>query len=158
MSTLVLTRSTEIPAPVAEVWDVVSDLDGYYRHAPGLAGSSVVAGSGRGARRRCVDTAGAAWEETCTTFAHADRVVIDVDAATYPPKYRALFSAVRGTWTVRPGEGGTLVEIRFDLTLRRLLPAGATGRALAARFHPEMDAILASYARQLRSGQVPPTA
>jgi ribosome-associated toxin RatA of RatAB toxin-antitoxin module len=153
MRTLALTRSRPIAAPLPAVWAVVSDLDGYHRHAPGLAASAVIAGSGQGARRRCTDTAGASWQETCTVFAAQDRVVIEVDVATYPAKYRALFTAVRGTWSVRPSaDGGTVAELHFDLTLRRLLPGRAARRAVAARFHPEMDAILASYAEQALAG------
>ena len=33
MRTLTLERSRLIDAPVAQVWDVISDLGGYHRHA-----------------------------------------------------------------------------------------------------------------------------
>lgn len=55
-----------IDAPVSLVWEIVADLDAYHRHVGSLAESTVVEGAGEGAQRRCVDTAGSTWTETCT--------------------------------------------------------------------------------------------
>ncbi len=149
MSTLVLQRSRDIPAPVAEVWALVSELDAYHHHVASLAETRVVAGSGQGARRRCVDVTGAAWEESCTVWEPRARVVVEVDVATYPAKLRALFTAVRGTWGVQPIAGGTRAWLSFELRLRPVPGLATVMGAFRGRFERQLDEILASYARSL---------
>lgn len=145
MSTLTFERSLIIAAPVADVWAIVADLDGYARHTASLAETTVVSGAGEEARRRCVDTAGNAWEETCTVWSPEQSYTIEVDVSTYPAKYRALFRSFAGTWSVEPVDEGTRVTIRFEAELRRLPGLPVLGRALVRRGKSDIDAILSSY-------------
>ena len=115
-------------------------------HAPSLTASQVVAGAGEGSRRCCVDTAGDSWQEACVVWDHQRQIVIEVDVATYPLKYRALFAAVRGTWSVEPITAGTRIHLRFDLTPRAVPGIRRLVQQMLPRFAHEMDQILASYA------------
>lgn len=153
MSTLTLERSRIIDAPVADVWAIVSDLDGYHRHAATLADTTVLSGTGMGARRQCIDTDGNIWKETCTLWVPEQRYTVDVDVTTYPAKYRVLFRRFTGTWSVAPEGGGTLVTIRFEAELRRFPGLPTLARLLARRSESDIDAILDSYNKTtIRSG------
>jgi ribosome-associated toxin RatA of RatAB toxin-antitoxin module len=155
MPTLTVHRSCVIPAPVEQVWAVVADLDGYHRHAPSLTASQVVAGAGEGARRRCVDTAGDSWEESCVRWEDHRQVVIEVDVSTYPWKLRSLLVAVRGTWSVEPAADGTTAALRFELTPRAVPGVRHLVQQLLPRFEREMDQILDSYADEILRGARP---
>ena len=97
-----------------DAWSVVADLDGYHRHVPGLVRSDIVSGAGVGAVRECEDTAGGTWRETVTEWVPGRRVRVDVDVATYPSRFRALFHGFTGEWWTDDGRVG----IRFTATMR----------------------------------------
>ncbi|HEX6197279.1 MAG TPA: SRPBCC family protein [Jiangellaceae bacterium] len=145
MSTLTFQRSLIIAAPVADVWATVSDLDGYAGHTSSLAETTVTSGAGAGARRRCVDATGKAWEETCAAWSPEQEYTIEVDVSTYPAKYRALFRSFTGTWSTTPVDEGTRVTIRFEAVLRRFPGRFILARALTRRSESEIDTILNSY-------------
>lgn len=147
--TLEVERVTDLPADV--LWPVIADLDGYAGHAPSLSSTTVLAGAGDGARRRCVDARGRAWEETCVLWEEGRRYAVDVDVATYPVDLRAIFRTFRGTWEVEPRpEGGSTMRMRFSGDVR----GGRAGRAIvdrmAASARRDLEATLTSYERAAR--------
>ncbi|ROO52017.1 polyketide cyclase/dehydrase/lipid transport protein [Micromonospora sp. Llam0] len=147
LNRLTLQRSRIIRAPLPDVWEIISDLDGYHRHTDTLAVTTVISGAGQGARRRCVDSSARDWQETCTLWQPHDRYVMDVDVSTYPAAYRAMFRTFTGAWSVAPVDGGTQVTIRFDARLRRVPGLAALARLHAERGGADMEAILDSYQR-----------
>ena len=145
MQTLTIERSIIVDAPASAVWAVVADLDGYQRHAANLRETRVIRGSGRDARRRCVDSSGRAWEESCIVWQPEQRYVIDVDVSTYPIGYRAMFSSFRGTWSLHAVHSTTELTLRFDAVLRRVPGIKALADQLARQAGADVEAILASY-------------
>lgn len=61
-------------------------------------------------------------------------------------------SAITGTLSVEPFDGGTRVTIRFDAELRRVPGLPTLARKLAERSRSELDAILDSYHQAAMSG------
>ena len=147
MPAMTLERTRPVVAPPAAVWEIVADLDGYHAHTDTLRDTVVLTGSGEGARRRCVDAGGADWEEACVLWEPGHRYAVEVDIPTYPLKFRTLFRAFRGTWTVEPAEEGSTVSLRFDAELRRIPGIAKVVEAMAKKNEPVIDAILDSYAR-----------
>lgn len=151
MTRMTLERSRVIDAPVERVWGVLSDLDGYHSHAPALTHTRVLDSAGEigaGTRRRCEDTSGSTWEETCTLWEPNSRYVIEVDVSTYPARYRSLFRRFRGIWSVAPTTDGdaTVATLTFDVELRRVPGVRLLAERMAARSGADLDSILASYA------------
>jgi len=144
---MTLERSRIIDAPLSLVWEIISDLDAYHQHTDTLTETTVISGEGQGATRRCVDASGNDWEETCTIWETEERYAIDVDVSTYPAKYRSLFRAFKGTWSVEPVGGQTLVTIRFEAELRRIPGLAMLVNKLAERSRSDVEAILDSYTR-----------
>ena len=136
-------RTRPVTVDIAVAWSVMSDMAGYAAHVDGLAETTVVAGAGLGAVRRCVDTSGADWHETCVVWEPGAGFTVEVDVNSYPLKFRTLFSAFRGTWWVEPRSAGTVIGITFEAELRPL--ARAMGRQIEHRLTEDLDAILASY-------------
>ena len=147
MTRFSLERSRIIHADLPTVWKVIADLDGYHQHTDTLTGTTVVSGAGEGARRRCVDSAGNDWEETCTVWEPEKRYVIDVDVSTYPARFRAMFKEFRGTWSVGHTNDGTEVTVRFDAALRGIPGLSKLVDRLAERSGSDVEAILESYDR-----------
>jgi ribosome-associated toxin RatA of RatAB toxin-antitoxin module len=145
MTMMTLERSRVIDATVAQLWEIISDLDGFHRHTTTLSETTVIAGADLGARRRCVDSSGGAWEETCTVWVPLKEYVVDVDVSTYPAKYRAIFRTFTGTWRVEPVDRGTRVTIRFDAELRRVPGLAKLVARHSERSLSDLDAILDSY-------------
>lgn len=144
--TLEVERDTDLPAAV--LWPIVADLDGFADHVASLSDTTVVAGAGDGARRRCVDGRGRDWEETCTLWEEGRRYVVEVDVSTYPADLRAMFRSFRGTWEVvpRPG-GGSTIRLRFDGDVRGGRVGASVANRMAARARPDLEATLDSYVR-----------
>lgn len=147
--TLAVERSRAVAADPEAAWSVISDMAGYADHVDGLAETRIVEGSGLGAVRRCVDTSGADWQETCVAWEPGRSFSVEVDTASYPLKFRTLFSAFRGTWWVEPIDGETIIGIRFDADLRRM--ARAMRSQIEQRIERDLDDILGSYATAIRS-------
>lgn len=57
-----------LAAPPAAVWPLISNHTLYSRLAPNLSTVEVISEPGAPLRRRCVNTAGRGWEETCTLW------------------------------------------------------------------------------------------
>ncbi|MDX1746263.1 MAG: SRPBCC family protein, partial [Halobacteriales archaeon] len=80
-----------VDAPVSVVWDVISDQDLYADAAPNLMAVEILEGEGTGMVRRCVDTDGNAWTETCVAWEENQgfRIAVDVTDSDF---HRPLFT------------------------------------------------------------------
>lgn len=109
--------SRSVAAPPEVVWDVVVDPDVYERVAPNLDEVTVVTGAGPGMVRRCVDTGGNEWTETCTDWedGRSFSVAVDVETSDF---HRRLFSRFEGTWTCEDRADDVLVTIALDCETR----------------------------------------
>ena len=145
MTDVTIERSKLVDTTPERAWDVIADLDGYHRHVRGLRNTDVVSGTGQGAVRHCTDSAGSDWFETCDVWVPGSHYSVDVDVSTYPLKYRALFSAFRGTWSVTPEDGETRIGMRFDATLRRVPGISMLVDRLIEQSSADLDATLDSY-------------
>ncbi|HKJ59201.1 MAG TPA: SRPBCC family protein [Halobacteriales archaeon] len=72
-----LTRHRTADAPPSAVWDVVTDHALYADVAPNLATVEVLGGEGTGHVRRCVDTDGNEWTESCSHWETATTERLD---------------------------------------------------------------------------------
>ena len=145
MTNVTIERSKLIDASPDRAWQVIADMNGYQDHVTGLSTTEVVSGDGVGAVRHCVDTSGADWYETCDVWEPGSHYSVDVDVSTYPLKYRALFSAFRGTWSVTPSGDGTVIGMRFDATLRNVPGVAKLVKRLVEQSTADLDATLESY-------------
>lgn len=97
-----------------EVWEIVTDHEAYGRVAPNLSKVEATAPNGPELTRRCWDTRGKYWDETCSLWDEGRRFVVDVDtdADDYPYPLQSL----RGEWRVAQiDDSHTSVTIRFEL-------------------------------------------
>ena len=107
-----LTGRRTVDAPTAVVWDVITDHELYAEVAPNLATVEVLDGEGIGLVRRCVDTDGNAWTESCTRWEEGESfaVAVDVESSEF---HRRLFTRFDGEWTLQEGTDGVTITIRF---------------------------------------------
>lgn len=108
-------RTVNAPAPI--VWDVLSDHALYADAAPNLARVDVVDGEGAALTRRCVDTNGNTWTESCTWWEPGEGfgVRVDVDDSGF---HRRLFSRFEGEWKMAETPDGIEITIAFEFTTR----------------------------------------
>jgi len=114
--TIKFTRHINVPTPIA--WDIISDLEQYADYAPNLSWAKVVDGHGEGLVRRCADTNGGEWNETCVLWDEGRAYSVQVDTSDYPYP----FSFVQGTWGVEPEDDGTLVTMQFEVQPQPHIP------------------------------------
>ena len=145
MTDVTIERSKLIDATPERAWEIIADMDAYHGHVKGLQATDVVSGTGLGAVRHCTDTSGGDWYETCDVWEPGSHYSVEVDVSTYPLKYRALFSAFRGTWSVNPEDGKTRIGMRFDATLRKVPGVGKLVDRLVEQSSADLDATLDSY-------------
>jgi len=125
--------SRRIAATPERVWPVISDHQGYADVADNLSRVEIVSGDGLGMTRRCYDTKGRGWNETCVLWDEGRAFSFEVDTSDYPFPLRE----VRGTWSVEPeggsvepeggvepADGGSVITMRFDIVAKY----GAPGR------------------------------
>jgi ribosome-associated toxin RatA of RatAB toxin-antitoxin module len=105
------------------VWAVVADVALYAQLATGLSHVEILEGDGQGLRRRCYDTRGRGWNETCTVWEPGRRFQMRVDTASYPFPLRLLLRSFQGTWSVDPAPEGARITVGFDAE-PRLGPLG----------------------------------
>jgi ribosome-associated toxin RatA of RatAB toxin-antitoxin module len=117
-----------VEAGAERVWEVVSDAANLADHAPNLSKSEVIAGDGEGMVRRCYNSGGAGWSETCTLWQPGHRYTMEVDTSDYPYP----LSQMRGTWEVRERGDGALIHLRYDYTVKY----GPLGALLAILLRP----------------------
>lgn len=115
MRTITLERS--IGAPPGLVWEVVTDHDRYGELAPNLDFVDVVEGESDDLVRRCVDTDGNEWTETCIewTDGRKFRVSVDVPNSDF---HRRLFHRFEGEWAVIDRPDDVLVTMTFAYETR----------------------------------------
>jgi ribosome-associated toxin RatA of RatAB toxin-antitoxin module len=117
-----------IEAPRADAWAVLSDLDGWARHAPNLSKTEVIAGTTEGAVRECHNKAGKSWRETCTLWQPGRRYVMEVDTSSYPYP----MTLMRGTFSADESGHGARVSLHFDYQFKY----GLLGRMVGVLTRP----------------------
>lgn len=113
MYTVQINRNINVPQHIA--WDIISDLEQYADYAPNLSWAKVISGQGEGLVRRCADTNGGEWNETCVFWDEGNIYSIQVDTSDYPYP----FTFVQGTWSVKETHKGTDLTMKFDIQLKQ---------------------------------------
>lgn len=111
MAQISMQRSFDAPADV--VWEVVTDPDVYAAVAPNLSSVEIVDGEREDMTRRCVDTDGNVWTESCHHWkeGQAFGVTVDVENSDF---HRRLFDRFEGTWNLADRETDVLVTMQFE--------------------------------------------
>ena len=126
MATLTFERTVAVPSDVA--WDVLSDQAAFREAAPNLSEVELPEGLAVGAPRRCADTDGQWWDETCTRYDPGRAYAFAVDTQN-SPVHRRMFRSFGGTFEVTPeadDDDTARVSMRFDYEPRY----GPLGRLL----------------------------
>lgn len=118
-----------VDAPIAVVWDVITDHDLYAEVAPNLSTVDVLEGEGDGMVRRCVDTNGNEWTESCTRWENHRAYAVTVDVA-HSEFHRRLFTRFEGEWRLSEDDNGVRITIQFEFAPRY----GPFGRLISAFF------------------------
>lgn len=115
MTTLTYRRTVSGPPEV--VWDVLTDHALYAEAAPNLATVEVVEGEGQGMVRRCIDTRGNEWLETCTDWREGEAfsVAVDVEGSDF---HRRLFHRFEGRWGLEEDAEGVTMVMTFEFDPR----------------------------------------
>lgn len=113
MPTLEYQRTVDAPPSI--VWDVITDHELYAEAAPNLERIEVIEGEADSLVRRCVDTDGNEWTETCTLWSAGERFVVSVDVVE-SDFHRHLFSRFEGEWGLADSPDGVEISIAFDFT------------------------------------------
>lgn len=112
-----ITMDRTVDAPAAVVWDVVTDHELYAEAAPNLSTVEVVEGDKEGLVRRCVDTNGNEWTETCSRWEEGRAFAVDVDVE-HSDFHARLFRRFEGEWRVSEQPDGVCITIRFEFEPR----------------------------------------
>ena len=116
-----ITRTLDASAET--LWASVIDHETYGRIAPNLSKVEATGPNGPDLTRRCWDTRGRHWDESCVAWdeGHSFAVEVDTAAEDYPYPLRTL----AGSWTVEPVDTThASVTVRFELRPKPG-PAGA---------------------------------
>ncbi|WP_136601328.1 type II toxin-antitoxin system RatA family toxin [Salinigranum halophilum] len=115
MTTISMHRTVDAPRTV--VWDVITDHELYGDVAPNLSSVSVVEGKGEGLIRRCVDTDGNEWTESCTHWeaCQSYAVSVHVENSVF---HRRFFTRMDGEWRLSEHDDGVRITITFDFDPR----------------------------------------
>jgi Polyketide cyclase / dehydrase and lipid transport len=100
-----------VPVPPEVAWQVMTDHSGYAEVADNLSKVEVVSGHGLGMVRRCQDTRGHGWSETCTAWEEGRAFAFTVH--TGAPDYPYPLSELKGLWRVEPCQAGSKVTLEF---------------------------------------------
>ncbi len=137
---MTLTASLATSASAERVWQVMSDQEGYADVADNIGRVEILSGRGQGMIRRCSDTAGRSWRETCTLWedgrAFAFRVHTEAEDYPYP------IAELAGAWSLTPGTGSTRITMRFDIRAKPGLVNRALFALMAAPFARICDRLL----------------
>lgn len=107
------TRSASLPGAADVVWSVVGEVTGTENEH--LAVQEIVSGSGEGMIRRCVDTDGHEWTETCSIWEPGRRYRFDVDVDAHPLPMRTMSAEVAAEPANAVGQAdSTTVSITFE--------------------------------------------
>lgn len=115
MTTISMQRTVD--APRAVIWDVITDQKLYGELAPNLSSVTVVGGAGEGMIRRCVDTDGNEWTESCTHWEErrAYAVSVHVEHSVF---HRRFFTRFDGEWRLSEDDDAVRITITFDFDPR----------------------------------------
>jgi hypothetical protein len=105
----VIEVSRRLPIAANRIWPLLTDHQLYGRLAPNLSAVEVVSQPGETLRRRCTNTGGQQWQESCTLWQEGRRFAVEVDPTDYPYPIHTM----RGLWQVDPDPLGSIVTMRF---------------------------------------------
>jgi len=134
-----------LAAPASDVWPLLTDHDLYGRLAPNLLRVEVLGGEGAGMQRRCYDTLGRGWNETCTLWDAGRQFAVDVDTSDYPYPLHTM----RGRWQVEPDGDRSTVSMDFELVPRPGVLGGVFVATMLVVFKPVVRRILRGWEREL---------
>lgn len=134
-----------VTAPASAVWPLLSDHELYGRLAPNLSRVEVLGGEGEGMRRRCHDSLGRGWNETCTLWDDGREFAVEVDTSDYPYP----LAQMRGRWTVDPDGEGSRISMHFEFTPSPGVAGGAFAAIMLLAFRPVLRRIMRGWERQL---------
>lgn len=141
MTTLEFSKT--VSAPTNLVREVISDVEAYADVAPNLSRAAIESGEGAGMVRRCWDTQGGSWRETCSAWLPGREYRMVVDTSDYPYP----FTAMAGRWSVEPDGDGSRIRMLFDYRLPYGPLGSLLGRTLVARkFRPVAENLLDNWA------------
>ncbi|HET9144187.1 SRPBCC family protein, partial [Actinophytocola sp.] len=136
-----------LAARPAAVWPLICDHDLYGRLAPNLSTVEVISDPGEPLRRRCVDTAGNSWSETCVRWEPGRRFAVEVDTTDYPYP----LTMMRGLWQVDPHPTGSRITLRFVYQAAPALRGGLFAVGLRVLFPVALRRILHGWQRIITS-------
>lgn len=138
-------QSRTLPAAPDRIWPLLTDHDLYGRLAPGLSKVEVISAPDQPLRRRCTNTSGNGWEETCTLWEEGRRYAVDVDTSDYPYP----LAPMRGLWQVDPHPRGSTVTMRFAYQAHPTITGGIFALAFRPLFPLMLNRILSGWQRWL---------
>jgi hypothetical protein len=127
------------------VWPLVVDHDLYGRLAPGLRSVEVISEPGDPLRRRCTNSSGDSWQETCTLWEDGRRFAVEVDTTDYPYP----LASMRGLWQVDRAQDGARVTMRFAYRARPTFAGGLFALAFRLAFPHILRRIIAGWRTRL---------
>jgi len=139
----IIETASRVNAAPEQVWPLLIDHDLYGRLAPSLSMVEVISEPDRPLRRRCTDTRGRGWEESCTLWDEGRRFAVEVDTTDYPYP----LSMMRGLWQVDPHPTGSTVIMRFAYQANPTVIGGL----FAVAFRPLFPPVLARIVRGWRA-------
>ena len=134
-----------VAAPPSAVWPLLTDHELYGRLAPNLSRVEVVDGEGVGMQRRCHDSLGRGWNETCTLWDEGHEHGVEVDTSDYPYPLKVM----RGRWGVEPDADGSLIIMHFEFVPRPGVVGAIFAALMLVGFRPVMGRIMRGWERQL---------
>jgi hypothetical protein len=140
-----------VHADSARAWAVISDVARFADVAGTLHRTEVVSGAGVGMVRKCEDTNGACWLETCQRWEPGKAYAFEVD--TTAPSYPLPLRTMRGDFEVdQVDDAHSSIRIRFSFTARGGWIAEALlGLTFALRGDTIFGDILARWAARIES-------
>jgi len=140
---LTLTATASTHAAPERVWHVMSDHERYADVADNLSKVEIVSGDGVGMVRKCFDTAGKSWSETCTLWeegrAFAFRVHTEAEDYPYP------IAGLSGEWSLSQRNEGTQLHLTFRVEAKPGLANRLLFKAMAAPFSTVCDRLLSNW-------------
>lgn len=148
------TVETKIDAPAEEVWGALADIGSIHRWNPGVVSSYTMtdAAGGLGARRHCNLGGKTYLDEEVVEWRPGQRLTMRVIETNLP------FKTADIRFTLRPENGGTVVAVTPDYTLK----FGPLGSALDRlfvrnRYRKGMQALLTGLKRHVEHERRPHT-
>lgn len=136
-----------VAAPASAMWPLITNHELYGRLAPNLSRVEVTGGEGEGMRRRCHDTRGRGWNETCTLWDDGHEFAVEVDTSDYPHP----LTHMRGRWAVDPDNEDSLITMHFEFTPRPGIPGGVFAALMLLAFRPILRRIIRGWEREVAS-------